>query len=327
MVLASLARAQLCVDQMSKPEKTHPSLARPSKAFLRFIQGYQDHEIELTDAIGRSIAPRLGKTFHTLRERFQAITDIGLSPTSKGLIDPQSGLLPAVGDAPDLRYNFTGEDNAQLVLFIHGSPGQAADWNHFLTSTPDGQTRIAVDRPGFGGSDPGRPFRQLSDQADAIAGLIAERNRSTVVVGSSFGGPVALRLAADYPDLVNGVVLVGAAADPLREKIHPFQRLASTKLFTGLLPRPLIHSNAELLTLREELHFLGERMGRIEAPVFILQGLHDTLVPPENATYLARKLTGTKKRRVIMVENAGHFLHILNPQVVENTLDDILNAI
>ncbi|MCA0044962.1 alpha/beta fold hydrolase [Celeribacter litoreus] len=301
--------------------------ALPSKAFKRFVEGYQDHVIEWVHPVGKTIDPSLGQTFHSLRERFQAVTDVGLSPVTKGLIRPENGLLPAHADQPDLRYTFAGDGTTQSVLFIHGSPGQASDWSHFLSVTPESQTRIAVDRPGFGGSDPHRPYRQLSDQAAAIARLIAERNRPTVLVGSSFGGPVALRLAADHPDLVNGVVLVGAAADPALEKVHILQRIAHTPWVKRLLPQHLIHSNTELLTLREELDLLGERMEHIEAPVSILQGLHDTLVPPENATYLMKRLTGTKKRRVIMVENAGHFLHILTPQVVENTLDDILNDV
>jgi pimeloyl-ACP methyl ester carboxylesterase len=310
-----------------KPISAQVSVGRPTKAFVRFVQNHEDHDIEMVDNNGKSIDLRLGTTFHALREKFQAITDIGLSPVTKGLVVPRTGLLPAAEDLPDLRYQVAGDEHGQSILFIHGSPGRAEDWRHFLSATPGDQTRIAVDRPGFGGSDPDRPVRQLSDQASAIARLIAVRNRPTIVVGSSFGGPVALRVAADHPDLVNGVVLVGAAADPLREKIHPVQRIVRTRLIRSLLPKPLVHSNEELLALREELHRLEERLDRIEVPVFVLQGLHDTLVPPENATYLAKKLTKTRLRRIMMVANAGHFLHILTPQVVENALDDILNEV
>jgi pimeloyl-ACP methyl ester carboxylesterase len=48
------------------------------------------------------------------------------------------------------------------------------------------------------------------------------------------------------------------------------------------LPKALAHSNAELLALRRELEELGNGLGWIRAPVTILQGLHDTLVPAES---------------------------------------------
>jgi pimeloyl-ACP methyl ester carboxylesterase len=145
-----------------------------------------------------------------------------------------------------------------------------------------------------------------------------------VVVGSSYGGPVALRLAADHPQLVSGVLLVGAAADPEREEVHPLQHLAATRALRGLLPRALAHSNAELLALRRELEELGKAIGQIRAPVTILQGLHDTLVPAENSAYLAARLVGALRRRVVLVEQAGHFLHILFSELVEEVLSQVL---
>jgi pimeloyl-ACP methyl ester carboxylesterase len=164
----------------------------------------------------------------------------------------------------------------------------------------------------------------LSDQARAIAALVQGGAGPAVVVGSSYGGPVALQLAADHPDLVAGVLLVGAAGDPEREETHPLQRLAAMGAIRGLLPRSLAHSNAELLALRHQLEALSEGIGRIRAPVTILQGLQDTLVPAENSTYLAARLLGTRRRRLVFVDQAGHFLHILFSDLVEEALRHVL---
>jgi len=259
-----------------------------------------------------------------VRERFQAITEIGLSHPRSDAAPPQRHVLPGRDGLPCLSYLSAGDPSGRRVLFIHGTPGEATDWAPFLGNVPAGQHRLAVDRPGFGQSGPGAPVVALPDQARAIAALLEAGPGPAIVVGSSYGGPVALQLAADHPEVVSGVLLVGSAADPERERTHPVQRLAATKAIGGLLPQALAHSNTELLALRRELEALGHRLGRIRVPVTILQGLHDTLVPSDNAAYLVGRLASAVRRRVILVERAGHFLHILASSLVEDALAHLL---
>lgn len=252
------------------------------------------------------------------------MTGIGLSHPRSGAEPPRRHSLPGRSGLPVLSYLAAGDPAGRSVLFIHGSPGRASDWAPFLGSVPVGQRRLAVDRPGFGQSGPGAPVVALTDQASAIAPLLEPEQRPVIVIGSSYGGAVALQLAASHPDIVSGVLLVGSPADPAREETHPVQRLAATRAVRGILPEPLAHSNAELMALPRELEALGQRLGRIQAPVTILQGLDDTLVPAENATYLVRRLDGAKHRRVILVERTGHFLHILASDLVEDALAHLL---
>lgn len=269
------------------------------------------------------------RRFHwSLRERFQATTNVGLTPPAPalGAEAPQRHALSGRGGLPSLSYLAAGDPEGRRVLFIHGTPGEAADWTPFLGAVPPFQQRLAVDRPGFGQSGPGGPVAALPEQSRAIAALLEAGPAPAILVGSSYGGPVALQLAADRPDLVSGIVLVGSAADPEHEKTHPLQRLAAVPSLSRLLPRALHHSNTELLALRRGLEELGDRLHRIRVPVTILQGVHDTLVPPANAGYLTGRLTGTIRRRVMLVDRAGHFLHILRPGLVEDALSDMVAA-
>ncbi len=260
-----------------------------------------------------------------LRERFQAVTGFGLGPAAALAAPPGRHLLAAAADRPALSYLAAGDPGGRPILFIHGTPGDAGDWAPFLNRVPAGQHRLAVDRPGFGQSGPGGPIVTLPGQARAIAGLIEAGGAPAVVVGSSYGGPVALQLAAAHPEMVAGVLLVGSAADPAQERIDPMQRLAALRGIARLLPRPLSHANAELLVLARELAELGDRLGRIRAPVTILQGLADTLVPPENAGYLASRIGAAARRRVVLVERAGHFLHILRGSLVDSALRHLID--
>lgn len=259
-----------------------------------------------------------------LRERFQAITGLGLSPKPPGHEAPGRNSMAARDGAPALSYLEAGEPSGRKVVFVHGTPGSAADWAGFLHARAPEQHRLAIDRPGFGGSGPGEPVVSLAEQARAIAGLVDGAGSPAVIVASSYGGPVALRLAADRPDLVGGLLLVGGAADPRRERIHPLQSLAARALVSAMLPRALAHSNAELLALRRELELLAADLARIQASVTILHGLDDTLVPAPNARYLAERLTGAARLRFVLVSGAGHFLHLLAPGHVEDALAELL---
>ncbi|MBB4022360.1 MULTISPECIES: alpha/beta fold hydrolase [Actibacterium] len=305
---------------------THPGAAPADRSLAARLMsgGMPAQDVVVIAAAERRPDGPFAQFRRSMRERFQAITNVGLTHPASGQAALARHDLPGRNGLPALSYLAAGDSAGRPVVFIHGTPGEASDWAPFLRRAPAGQHRLAIDRPGFGRSGPGAPVVALPEQARAIAALLEAGPGPAVVVGSSYGGPVALQLAANHPDLVSGVLLVGAAADPVRERTHPAQRLAALRAVSSLLPRPLVHSNAELLVLRRELEALGQRIGRIRAPVTILQGLHDTLVPAENAAYLAERLVGVARRRVVLVERAGHFLHILRSTLVEDTLRHLL---
>lgn len=260
-----------------------------------------------------------------LREQFMAVTGMGLDVDAAENPSPVRYTLPAAGSGIEVSFLAAGDPDGKRVLFIHGSPGVAEEWGNFLIDVPVGYYHIAVDRPGFGGSEPDRPFIGLVDQARAISPLLhAHDGQKVILVGYSFGGPVALRLAADFPELVGGVMLIGSAADPTEEEVHPLQSLAAMEMFAGLLPSELANSNAELLALKEQLEHLARDLGHIGAPVTVVQGLRDTLVPPENAVYLQTRLSGTSVR-LMLVEEGDHFLPWTHRELLEKALSCVIN--
>ena len=101
------------------------------------------------------------------------------------------------------------------VLLLHGSgPGVSADanWRPTIPALIDDHRVIAPDQLGFGRTAPPRDGRYtLEAWVDhAVALLDALAIERAHVVGNSFGGAVALRLAADHPDRVDRLVLMGA---------------------------------------------------------------------------------------------------------------------
>lgn len=97
------------------------------------------------------------------------------------------------------------------VLMIHGASANAEEFTHTLAPRLKDSFQIfMVDRPGHGYSERPKRAETLAVQAQQMAGALEALapGQKAVIVGHSFGGAVALRLALDRPDLVRGLVLL-----------------------------------------------------------------------------------------------------------------------
>jgi pimeloyl-ACP methyl ester carboxylesterase len=98
-----------------------------------------------------------------------------------------------------------------VVLMIHGASANAREFDWTLAPRLSGDMRVLMaDRPGHGYSDRFEDAETLGAQARQMAGVLDQLapGEKAVIVGHSFGGAVALRLALDRPDLVSGLVLL-----------------------------------------------------------------------------------------------------------------------
>jgi len=114
--------------------------------------------------------------------------------------------LPAAPPAEPAAVGSAAPDADELVL-LHGQPGSPADWEAMIARLPARLRAFAPDRPGYGGS--WRPAGGFAANAEAVlADMDARGVRSAVLVGHSWGGGVALRVAGLAPDRVRAVVLL-----------------------------------------------------------------------------------------------------------------------
>ncbi len=117
--------------------------------------------------------------------------------------------------ADGVRYAVRRSGAGPAVLLLHGFTGSAADWEPFRPALERLTAPIAVDLLGHGASDaPRDPARHAVERqaADLAALLRSEATSPAHVVGYSFGARVALRLAADHPDVVRSLVLESPSA-------------------------------------------------------------------------------------------------------------------
>lgn len=232
--------------------------------------------------------------------------------------------------AGDLSYLRAGDPARPRIIYIHGTPGNANAWADFLieplTDASGPYESIAIDRPGFGRSTP-RAVVSFKEQADAIVPFLVERDGHwPILVGHSLGGPIIARLAADHPDKVRALVIIGGSLDPAFENPTPFQRVAQTALVRAIMPRALDNSLQELKAARAETTELAATLANVRCPVVIIHGTTDKLVPYANVAYTERMLTSAASIRIVTLDKKGHFTPWEDQDVIRHALRNLTTA-
>ncbi len=212
---------------------------------------------------------------------------------------------------------------AQL-LFIHGAPGSlSAASSYFQPSAlTDIAQVISYDRPGFGKSDYGNTVLSIAEQAAAARSLIRP---GAIVVGHSFGGSIALRMAMDYPDDIAAAVILAGSMAAEHEKIWFFNRPAEWPVFNWMLSPAWKLTNREKLSHLEELPLFDDLWDDIRVPIVIIHGTKDSLVPYENALYAMERIPHPYAR-LASLEGEDHFILWSHRELIIPELLSIINS-
>lgn len=139
-----------------------------------------------------------------------------------------------------------GADGVPAV-YVHGLSGSATNWTDLAALLSTRAAGTAVDLPGFGLSRPlaSRDYSPAG-HADALMCFLAGRGRPVHLLGNSFGGVVAMSVAARRPELVRSLTLVSPAMPDLRPDPR---RVSDPKLLLSLLPVVGKRARAELAAM------------------------------------------------------------------------------
>lgn len=202
------------------------------------------------------------------------------------------------------------DENLPFIVFIHGAPGSLSDYLSYFKNQKliSKANIISVDRLGYGYSGFGQSEISIKIQADAIHSIIEQECPSApLIVGHSYGGPIAISMAMNKPDSYSGLILLAPALDPENEKEISLAKIPSIKPISWLVPPALRVAADEKLTHVEELEKLINSYDLIKIPVCHIHGTVDSLVPYENLPFLRKKLDASILE-AITLENVDHFL-------------------
>jgi pimeloyl-ACP methyl ester carboxylesterase len=122
---------------------------------------------------------------------------------------------PRIIDAGGIETSYLEAGSGETVLMLHGSgPGVSAlaNWQHNIPTLAQRFRILAPDIVGFGATErPHDIIYSLRTWTDHVwAFLDAHDIQRTAIVGNSLGGRIALQMAADRPDRITKMVLMGA---------------------------------------------------------------------------------------------------------------------
>lgn len=203
------------------------------------------------------------------------------------------------------------------VIALHGWRRTHADFAELL----EGMDAIAVDLPGFGSSPEPPVAWGAGEYADALAAVAETFDTPPVILGHSFGGRVAVCLAAARPELAKALVLSGVpllrrAGAPRKAKmsIRIARQLHKLGLVSGARMEELRrrHGSADyraatgvmrdtFVRLVNETY--EDEMRALQCPVELVWGDDDTEAPLELAQ---RSLSIIPKANLVVVPGAGH---------------------
>ena len=266
----------------------------------------------------------------------------------------------------DIHVKTRGKGEPVFVL-LHGFAASLYTWQAVMEPLSQLGTVIAYDRPGFGLSE--RPLtwqRQnpygLESQVELVMGLLVHYGiKRAVLVGSSAGGTVSLKVALAHPERVAALVLVDPAVYHSGGAPRWLQAVLSTPQMRrlGLLAtrqiltrgRDLIKlawHNPDLLppdmmeyyqkpfkvdnwdkalwefTLASRPLGLTEHLSKISMPILVVTGDDDRIVPTRESIQLAGELPNASLR---VIKNSGHLPHEEQPKAFMEAISSFIQSI
>lgn len=249
--------------------------------------------------------------------------------------------------AAGIRTNYHDLGSGFPVLMLHGSgPGVSAwaNWRLVMPSLAERARVIAPDMAGFGYTHTPPGYRTSPENwvAQAVGLMDALGIARFSVIGNSFGGAIALRMASMYPDRVRKVVLMGSVGtrfpisdgldkvwgyqpshEAMRELIGIFAydqsivtddlvelryrasiRADAQERFARLFPEPR-QEGVDMLALSDA------QLGAIRIPVALVHGRDDRVIPFRVSEMLAARLPNATLHPI---DHCGHWVQIEKKQ-------------
>jgi pimeloyl-ACP methyl ester carboxylesterase len=132
-------------------------------------------------------------------------------------------------DVEGLSTCYVDVGDGEPVLILHGWGASGGAVAPIVQAMSRNRRAISVDLPGFGGTDGPPRAWGTSDYATWVSGFITALKLSEpAIIGHSFGGRLAIRLAVEH-GIGSRLVLVDAAGVPPRRGFRYYRRVATAK--------------------------------------------------------------------------------------------------
>ena len=215
------------------------------------------------------------------------------------------------------------------IVFIHGAGGSGMVWQNQRRGLDRGVNTICLDLPGHGQSH-GAGCSTISEYSRWLIRFMQRLDlRGPLLAGHSMGGAVVLEAVIEYPEEMEGVILIGSGArlkvsSEILQGIGADFEATAAQLVQwcygpGTSDKVVKWGLEQLLAEQPEVILNDfkacnafDRMGKVGSirhPTLVICGSEDSVTPPKYSQYLADNL-----RRVTLriVDGAGHMVMVEN---------------
>ncbi|MBE7074482.1 MAG: alpha/beta hydrolase [Clostridiales bacterium] len=223
-----------------------------------------------------------------------------------------------------VNYNIIGNGEVQFV-FLHGWGGSVKSFDFICKYLNINFTALFIDFPPFGNSESPKQDYTIFDYAELTLAIMRENNfNKPIIVGHSFGGRVAIILAAG--NYAKKLVLVNSAGLKPKRNLKYYFRVIKNKVYKKLHIKKQLGSK-DYIALSNNMKktfvnivttFLDKYVININVPTLIFWGKQDKETP----VYMAKRFNKLiKNSQLVIVKKAGHFSYIND----FNTFLNVLN--
>lgn len=252
-----------------------------------------------------------------------------------------------------LYYDVKGDpDGKEVVAFFNGVMASVSSWAYqvpifkkqgFKVILHDFKGQMMSDKP-----DGTYTFKQHAEEAKALFDYLGVEKLH--IIGTSYGGEVAMRFAIDFPDYVKSISIIDSVSEldeTLRLFVQGWKALAENGdpegFFWGMAPSiyssGFLKENMEFMKKRAETMkslspdyykgqislyktfeddvYMTDELCNIKCPALVVCGQDDILKPVRFSSMLAEKIPNAE---FAVIPDCGHVTIFEKPQVLSSML-------
>ncbi|EMG11317.1 alpha/beta hydrolase family protein [Leptospira interrogans serovar Grippotyphosa str. LT2186] len=171
-----------------------------------------------------------------------------------------------------------------------------------------GQTRFRKFKPKRSDSKRGKTSLYLRKNNSIFLNQFPlDKNTKIILVGHSYGAPIAARISIVFSYKIRALVLLAAPLSSKEEEIRWYNQIADWTWVKNLLPLSLKNSNDEMFPLKSQLESLEKFWKLIPCKIILIHGKKDSLVSFHNLEFF-KSIFSPSKLTTIELEKEDHFI-------------------